>query len=260
MSANRQPESDPAVPFGRLASVKNLAIELWRLVRGQDQRARKVRWMIGLLRPYRGRMALMFTALLLETAAGLAPPYLAGKAIDSGIRTGDVAALDLIVAAFVLSAVVYAVATYWETYLVGWVGTRALQDLRERIFTHLQAMSIGFFTRRSPGVLISRMTNDVEALQQLVTNGVVTIFNSTLTLVGVVVILLVLDVQLALITFLTFPLLLVASLIFRIVSAGAYRATRERIAAVTAYLQESLSGVRVVRSFGQEPRHLGAMT
>jgi ATP-binding cassette subfamily B protein len=260
MSANHQPETDPAVPFGRLASVKNLAIELWRLLRGQDQRARKVRWMIGLLRPYRGRMALMFTALLLETAAGLAPPYLAGKAIDSGIRAGDVGALDLIVAAFVIAAIVYAVATYWETYLVGWVGTRALQDLRERIFTHLQAMSIGFFTRRSPGVLISRMTNDVEALQQLVTNGVVTIFNSTLTLVGVVVILLVLDLKLALITFLTFPLLAIASVIFRIVSAGAYRATRERIAAVTAYLQETLSGVRVVRSFGQEPRHLATMT
>ena len=101
------------------------------------------------------------------------------------------------------------------------------------------------------------MTNDVEALNQLVTSGVVTIFSSTLTLVGVVVILLVLDVKLALITFLTFPLLLIASLVFRIVSAGAYRATSERIAAVTAYLQESLSGVRVVRSFGQEPRHVG---
>ncbi len=151
-------------------------------------------------------------------------------------------------------------ATYAETYLVGWVGTRALQDLRERIFTHIQGMSIGFFTRNSPGVLISRMTNDVEALQQLVTDGVVTIFSSTLTLVGVVVILLLLDVKLALITFLTFPLLLIASLVFRIVSAGAYRATRERIAAVTAYLQESLSGVRVVRSFGQEPRHVDEMT
>ena len=216
--------------------------------------------MIGLLRPYRGRVVLMFAALLLETGAALAPPYLLGKAIDSGIIAGDVAALDLIVAAFVVAAVLYAVATYCETYLVGWVGTRALQDLRERIFAHLQSMSIGFFTRRSPGVLISRMTNDVEALNQLVTNGVVTIFSSTLTLVGVVVIMLFLDVKLALITFLTFPLLAVASVVFRIVSAGAYRATRERIAAVTAYLQETLSGVRVVRSFGQEPRHVAAMT
>jgi ABC-type multidrug transport system fused ATPase/permease subunit len=245
---------------GGVGDIGRLFSSLWQLIRGQDQRGRKVRWMIGLLRPYRGRLILMFTALLLETGAGLAPPYLLGKAIDSGIQTGDVSALDLIVVAFVIASIVYAVSTYAETYLVGWVGTRALQDMRERIFSHLQSMSIGFFTRRSPGVLISRMTNDVEALNQLVTSGLVTIFSSTLTLVGVVVIMLFLDLQLALITFLTFPLLAIASVIFRIVSAGTYRATRERIAAVTAYLQETLSGVRVVRSFGQEPRHQEVMT
>jgi ATP-binding cassette subfamily B protein len=212
----------------------------------------KARFMLGLLRPYRGRVALMFVAML--------PPYLAGRAIDSGIVTGDVSALEWIVVAFVIVAALYAGATFLQTYLVGWVGTRALQDLRERVFAHLQAMSIGFFTRRSPGVLISRMTNDIEALNQLVTSGVVTLFSSTLTLVGVVVILLALDLQLALVTFVTFPLLAVASVVFRVVSHGAYRATRERIAAVTAYLQETLSGVRVVRSFGQEPRHARAMT
>src|SRR4051794_26361565 len=233
---------------------------LWKLVRGQDQRARKVRWMLGLLRPYRGKVALMFVALLVATGAGLAPPALAGKAVDNGIETSDVAALDWIVAAFVVVATLYAAATYLQTYLVGWVGTRALQDLRERVFSHLQTMSIGFFTRRSPGVLISRMTNDIEALNQLVTDGVVTMFSSTLTLIGVIVILLVLDAKLALLVFLTFPLLAVASVAFRIVSHGAYRETRERIAAITAYLQETLSGVRVVRSFGQEPRHAEAMT
>jgi ABC-type multidrug transport system fused ATPase/permease subunit len=244
----------------RLRNVWLLFASLWRLLRGQDQRGRKLRWMIRLLRPYRGRMTLMFVALLVETGAGLAPPYLAGRAIDAGIKTGDLNALDLTVAAFFLAALFYALGTYAETYLVGWVGTRALQDLRERLFSHIQSMSIGFFTRRSPGVLISRMTNDVEALNQLVTSGVVTMFSSTLTLIGVVVILLVLDVKLALVTFITFPLLAVASVIFRIVSAGTYRATRERIAAVTAYLQETLSGVRVVRSFGQEPRHEAVMT
>jgi ATP-binding cassette subfamily B protein len=244
----------------RLRNVWLLFASLWRLLRGQDQRGRKVRWMIRLLRPYRGRMTLMFVALLIETSAGLAPPYLAGRAIDAGIKTGDLSALDLTVAAFALAALLYALGTCAETYLVGWVGTRALQDLRERLFSHIQSMSIGFFTRRSPGVLISRMTNDVEALNQLVTSGVVTMFSSTLTLIGVVVILLVLDVKLALVTFVTFPLLAIASVVFRIVSAGTYRATRERIAAVTAYLQETLSGVRVVRSFGQEPRHEAVMT
>jgi ABC-type multidrug transport system fused ATPase/permease subunit len=233
---------------------------LWSIIRGEDQRGRKLRWMAGLLRPYRGRVGLAFLAMLAATGAGLAPPYFAGQAIDAGIVPGDTAALTRIVAAFVGVTVVYALATYAQTYLVGWVGTRALQDLRERVFAHLQSMSIGFFTRRSPGVLISRLTNDIEALNQLVTSGAVTLISSSLTLVGVVVILLVLDVQLALVTFLTFPLLAVASVVFRIVSHGAYRATRERIAAITAYLQETLSGVRIVRSFGQEPRHTAAMT
>jgi ATP-binding cassette subfamily B protein len=245
---------------GRLRNIVLLFAAIWKLIRGEDQRARKVRWMIGLLRPYRGKVALMFVALLVATGAGLAPPYLAGQAVDNGIITGDVSALDLIVVAFVVVATLYAAATYLQTYLVGWVGTRALQDLRERVFSHLQTMSIGFFTRRSPGVLISRMTNDIEALNQLVTDGVVTMFSSVLTLVGVVVILLVLDVKLALVTFITFPLIAAASIVFRIVSHGAYRETRERIGAITGYLQETLSGVRVVRSFGQEPRHTAAMT
>ena len=244
----------------RFQEIFLLFAALWRLLRGEDQRGRKVRWLVGLLGPYRGRVTLMLVALVLATAAGLAPPYLAGKAIDSGIKPRDFGALELIVVAFLGTALLYALATYLQTYLVGWVGTRALQDLRERVFRHIQTMSIGFFTRRSPGVLISRMTNDIEALNQLVSDGVVTLFSSTLTLVGVVVILLVLDVQLALVTFVTFPLLAVASVVFRIASAGAYRATRERIAAITAYLQETLSGVRVVRSFGQEGRHRGRMT
>jgi ABC-type multidrug transport system fused ATPase/permease subunit len=233
--------------------------ELWRLVRGEDDRARKVRWLLGLLRPYRGRVVLMLVAMLAATGAGLAPPYLVGQAIDAGIQSGDAGALRLVVGAFLLTALVYWGATYAETYLVGWVGQRALQDLRQRIFAHLQAMSIGFFTRRQPGVLISRLTNDVSALDSLVTDGIVTLFSSTLTLLGVVVILLLLDVQLALITFLTFPLLAIASIVFRIVAANVYRVTREKIANITAHLQETLSGVRVVRSFAQEPRHVRRM-
>ena len=149
--SEREPAEHPAA-----ATSSVLFAALWRLVRGEDQRGRKVRWMIGLLRPYRGRVALMFVALLVATGAGLAPPYLAGQAIDAGIVTGDVAALDLIVVAFVVVAIALrASPPTLQTYLVGWVGTRALQDLRERVFAHLQSMSIGFFTRRSPGVLIS---------------------------------------------------------------------------------------------------------
>lgn len=234
---------------------------VWRTIRGEDGRGRKVRWMLGLLRPYRVRVFWMLVALVIATAASLAPPYLAGLAIDKGIGPpSDLNALTLIVVAFIASALVFWAATYVQTYLVGWVGQRALQNLRERIYSHLQSMSLGFYTRNRPGVLISRMTNDVQALDTLVTDGIVTMVSSVLTLVGVIVILLAIDVQLALVTFLTFPILAIGSIVFRVASANAYRLTREKIANITAYLQESLSGVRVVRSFGQEPRHLTEMS
>ena len=251
---------DQANQPGRLAGTLLLFRDLWRLLRGEDERGRKVRWLLSLLRPYRTQVILMTVALLIATAAALAPPYLAGRAIDDGIQAGNESALTVIVLVFIGSVAVYWGASYAQTYLVGWVGQRALQDLRERIYAHVQRMSIGFFTRRKPGVLISRMTNDVQALDTLVTDGVVTLFSSTLTLLGVVGILLALDVQLALVTFITFPLLLVASLAFRIASAGAYRLTREKIADITAYLQETLSGIRVVRTFGREDRHVARMT
>jgi ABC-type multidrug transport system fused ATPase/permease subunit len=252
----RTPGDVSASPWQRIWL---LAKDLWRLARGEDDRGRKLRWLLSLLRPYRAKVALMLAALVIATGAGLAPPYLVGQAIDSGIVAEDLGALRLIVVAFLASALVYWGATYVETYLVGWVGQRALTDLRQRIFAHLQGMSIGFFTRRRPGVLISRLTNDVQALDSLVTDGIVTLFSSLLTLFGVVAIMLLLDVQLALITFLTFPLLAIASIAFRIVAANAYRVTRVKIANITAHLQETLSGVRVVRSFAQEPRHVRRM-
>jgi ATP-binding cassette subfamily B protein len=162
----------------------------------------------------------------------------------------------VIVGLFLLSAVVYAVASYAQTYLVGWVGQRALQDLRIRLFTHLQRLSIGFYSRNRTGVIISRITNDVEALDQLVEDGMATLIQSGLTLIGVVVILFVLDPHLALLTFLVLPILAIAAFAFRIASADAYRLTREKIATITGYLQETLSGIRVVRAFGQEQAHI----
>jgi ABC-type multidrug transport system fused ATPase/permease subunit len=230
--------------------------ELRRRLRQTGGRGRKLRGLVALLTPYRTRIVLMFVALLAATAASLAPPPLAKLAIDSGIRPGDVGTLNLVVLAFVVSALVYWGASYAQTYLVGWVGQRALQDLRLRIFAHLQSQPVGFYERRQAGQLISRMTNDVQALDALVTDSVVTLFQSSLTLIGTMAILLWLDVELALLTFLIFPVMGLASLAFRIASADAYARTRTAIGAITAYLQESLSGIRVVRSFSQEPRHV----
>ena len=243
--------TDPAGAraLGRLADVR-------RRLRGTSGRGRKLRGLAVLLRPYRGRVVLMLVALVLATAAALAPAPLAKLAIDEGIVPGDLGTLDLVVAGFVASALVYWAAAYAQTYLVGWVGQRALQDLRIQVFAHLQSLPVDFYARRQAGVIISRLTNDVQALDQLVTDGVVTLLGSSLTLIGTVAILVFLDLELALLTFLVFPLLALASIAFRIVSADAYRLTRERVASITAYLQETLSGIRVVRSFAQEARHL----
>jgi ATP-binding cassette subfamily B protein len=223
-------------------------------------RGRNLRGLFGMLRPYRVRAALTVVALVLGTAASLAPPLLARAAIDDGIQRHDFNKLLLVVVAFFVSALIVWVMTYAQTFLVGWVGQRALADLRIRIFKHLQTLPIGFYESRSAGVLISRMTNDVEALDSLVTDSVVTLFQSGLTLIGTIGILLYLDVTLALITFCVLPLVLAGSLWFRIISAGAFRRTRETIGAITGYLQETLSGIRVVRSFAQEPVHEAQFT
>ena len=223
-------------------------------------RGRKLRWTLGLLRPYRTRIIFMVLAVIVSTAAALAPPYLAGRAIDAGIEAGDISALNLMIGLFVAAVIINAVTSWLQTWLVGWVGIRVLQDLREQVFKHIQRMSIGFFNRNRPGALISRMTNDIEALNQLISDGIVTLFANLLTLIGVVAIMLLLDWRLALITFTVLPLLLATSLIFRKYSAGAFKETREQIARVTSHLQETLSGVRVVRAFAQEDRHIGTMT
>jgi len=230
--------------------------ELARRLRETGGRGRRLRGLVAILAPYRLRLTAMIVSLVVATASALAPAPLAKLAIDDGFRRHDLGALDLIVGAFLLSALLYAAASYAQTYLVGWVGQRALQDLRVKLFEHLQSLSIGFYSRNRAGVIISRLTNDVEALDQLVSDGLATLFQSGLTLIGVVVILLVMDVHLALLTFIALPLLAAGGLAFRIASADAYRRTREKIAAITGYLQETLSGIRVVRAFGQEPRHV----
>ena len=259
LRGRRLPAARPRGARGGGAAVRARLRSIWRILRGEDQRARKIRWMLGLLRPYRGRVAAMFVALLIATAAGLAPPYLAGLAVDKGINGNDLRRSTGSSPRSSASALLFWVATYAQTYLTGWVGERALQDLRESIYTHLQKMSIGFFTRRKPGVLISRLTNDVEALNNLVTDGIVTMFSSVLTLVGVVVVLLLLDLKLALVVFLTFPILAVGSLVFRVVSRGRLPADARDDRRDHGLPAGDASGVRVVRSFAQEGRHLERM-
>ena len=146
-----------------------------------------------LTKPYRFRTFLSVFSLLAATATALAPPLLAKYALDDAIDGKTGTKLTVVVALFVFLALANWGMTYVETYMTGWVGERILADLRKQLFGHLQQLSLGFYERNRAGVLISRMTNDVEAIDQLVTDGVTTLAQSTLLLSGTAFLLIFLD-------------------------------------------------------------------
>ena len=191
--------------------------------------------------------------LLVYTLVALAPPYLAKLAIDDGISQGDLARLNELVVLFLVAALAALVLSAANTYLTGWVGERMLADLRNRLFRHLERLSMGFYERNRTGVIVSRITNDVEALDQLVTDGVTSLVQNTLLLVGTAVVLFLLDWRLALASLAVLPAMGLVTAWFRSRSNRAYRNVRERLALVTATLAEDVAGMRVVQSFTREP-------
>jgi ATP-binding cassette subfamily B protein len=207
-----------------------------------------------LTKPYRLRTFLSVFSLLAATATALAPPFLAKYALDDAINDTTGQKLVLVVSIFVAAGLANWGMNYVETYMTGWVGERILADLRKQLFAHLQQLSLGFYERNRAGVLISRMTNDVEAIDQLVTDGVTVLAQSSLTLGGTAVLLFVLDWQLALATLAVIPLMIVGTALFRIRSARAYAAVRERLGLVTATLAEDIAGMRMVQAFVREQR------
>jgi ABC-type multidrug transport system fused ATPase/permease subunit len=213
---------------------------------------RRVTTLARLAAPYKRQTTLALVSLVAATATALVPPYLAKLAIDDGIAAKDLHALTIIVTLFVFFGCLNLGTSAAQTYFTGWTGERILADLRNTLFRHLQRLSLGFYERNRAGVIISRLTNDVEALDQLVTDGVTTLVQSTLFLFGTAIILFFLDWRLALATLLVMPLMFVATAIFRVRSARAYRAVRERLGLVTATLAEDISGMRVVQSFRRE--------
>jgi ABC-type multidrug transport system fused ATPase/permease subunit len=215
----------------------------------------RVSTLARLTAPYRLRTALAVGSLLAATLTALAPPFLAKLAIDDGISEGDLGHLTLIVALFVAAGVANLGTSAAQTYFTGWTGERILADLRNKLFRHLQRLSLGYFERNRAGVIISRLTNDVEALDQLVTDGVTSLFQNSLILVGSAVILFFLDWRLALAALAVFPLMAIATSIFRVRSSRAYRAVREHLGLVTATLAEDIAGMRVVQSFTREERN-----
>src|SRR5919199_3581111 len=229
------------------------------------QTRRRLAALARLVAPYKFRAWLSVLSLLAATATALAPPWLAKYALDAvAPHHGkhlvafhpDLHRLWWIVGAFLIAGVANWGMSYAQTYTTGWVGERILADLRQQLFRHLQRLSLGFYERNRAGVIISRLTNDVEALDQLVTDGVTTLVQSTLTLVGTAILLFVLDWRLALATLAVIPFMSIATVIFRVRSTRAYRAVRERLGLVTATLAEDIAGMRMVQAFTREQQNI----
>ena len=218
----------------------------------RPQRFRRGRTLGRFARPYTRRAIVAAFTLIVATAAAVAGPLAAKEVIDRGIRTGDYNRVVLWVAVFLVIVVAGWIATAAQSYLTSWVGERVLADIRVAVFAHVQRLDLGFFERTPAGVIISRLTNDVEAMNSMVTDGPTTLLQNTLTLIGSAVVLLLLDWRLALATLSVFPAMAIGTAIFRRYSARAYRRTRERMGDVTASLQEDISGVRVVQAFRRE--------
>jgi ABC-type multidrug transport system fused ATPase/permease subunit len=239
-------------PGSHLTMQRGAQVDDWSWRRTQ----RRLGTLARLTAPYKTRTIFSIFSLLLATATALAPPFLSKYAIDDGIRKQDLGALWVIVIAFLLAGLANWGMSYVQTYLTGWVGERILADLRIKLFGHLQRLSLGFFERNRAGVIISRLTNDVEALDQLVTDGVTTLVQSSLTLLGTAILLFVLDWRLALATLAVVPVMSVGTVLFRIHSARAYAAVRERLGLVTATLAEDIAGMRIVQAFTREDRNV----
>ncbi len=233
-------------PGSHLTEERGASVRDW----SWRQTRRRFRTLGQLVAPYKGRAILSLLTLLLSTAIALAPPLLAKTALNDAINGGG--RLYLIVGLFLVAGLLNWVMTYAQTYLTGWVGERMLADLRTKLFEHLQRLSLGFYERNRAGVVISRLTNDVEALDQLVTDGVSTLVQSTLTLIGTAILLFWLDWELALATLVVIPVMSVGTFFYRKYSTRAYRAVRERLGLVTATLAEDIAGMRVVQAFARE--------
>ena len=236
--------------FGsHLTDERGARVEDW----SWSQTRRRIRVLLRLARPYGARTGLAVVTLVAYTAVALLPPYLAKLAIDDGIEPGDLRALTVIVAVFLAAGVAAFVLSGAQTYFTGWVGERALADLRIQLFGHLQRLSLGYYERNRTGAIVSRITNDVEALDLLVTDGISSLVQNSLVLAGTVVVLFLLDWRLALATLIVLPLMGLATAWFRTRSNDAYKRVRERLGLVTATLAEDISGMRVVQSFTREP-------
>ncbi|MBS3899307.1 MAG: ABC transporter ATP-binding protein [Dethiobacter sp.] len=202
--------------------------------------------------PFRGTAFLALILMAFSSLTTLAGPYIVKVAIDTAIAGGDLSRLNLLVFLFLLAHLLNWLASFGQQYLMAYVGHNAVYSLRRELFNHLQRLPFRFFDKQPTGRVMSRVTNDTEALTEMISGGISHIVGDTLLLFGIVVIMLREDWQLALLTFTTLPLLFFTATYFRNRVLRAYRTVREKIADVNSNLQESISGVRVTQSFTRE--------
>jgi ATP-binding cassette, subfamily B, bacterial len=226
-----------------------------KLEPGEAQRV--VRRTMELLRPWWGRIAVAMLCIAAQVGCLLAGPVLVRHGIDAGLNAGDGAVIDLSAALYVVVAVAALIFGRLAILLTAQIGETFLRDLRVRVFRHLLDLGLEYFEREQTGRLISRMTSDVDALQELVQAGITAMVMNALLFVGAVVVIFVLSWQLALCTLIVVPPALYATRWFRRESNRAYLEVRERIGTNLATLQEGLAGVRVVQAFGREQAFTG---
>jgi ATP-binding cassette subfamily B protein len=205
-------------------------------------------------RPYRALMYGAFALLCVEGALQVVGPLLTRRVIDVAVPTHNMRIVTISTALFFLALLTEFVLSYGQTWLTSLLGQRVMRDLRMEIFEHLQRLSISYFDRNPAGRLITRVTSDVETLNELFTSGVVAGFGDLFTLIAISVAMLIMDWRLALASFAVIPFVVLVSGLFRKGVRETYRDIRVRLARINSFLQERLTGMRIVQLFGQERR------
>ena len=224
---------------------------------GQAYDARLMRRLLGYLRPYKPQVAGAFVAMIGSSLLQLAQPYLLKVAIDRYIAAGDLVGMNRIGLMFLGILVASFGLEYAQTYTMQMIGQRIMFDLRMQIYRHLQRLDLAFYDHNPVGRLMTRVTTDVDVLNDLFTSGVVAAFGDLLTLVGIMVVLVVMDWRLAIVAFSVLPLIVLVTQWFRTNVRESYRTVRTWIARINAFLQENITGMATVQLFRREEANFG---
>ena len=223
-------------------------------VLGKAYDARLMRRLITYLRPYKSHVMLATAAIIAHSALELAPPYLVKLVIDRYIPSRDIKGLSFIAALYLATLAGSFVLDYVQTWLLQLTGQRIMFDLRMQIYEHLQRLDLRFYDRNPVGRLMTRVTTDVDVLNDLFTSGVVSVFGDLFTLVGIMAMMIWIDWRLAIVAFSVLPLIWLVTQWFRTNVRESYRTVRTWIARINAYLQERITGMATVQLFRREAR------